>query len=286
VWLGGVVLDALKYVVLDLDRTFTNDLWTLFSDLFGSPVAVLSDPWVQWFIKLSVSIGVAALPVVIAYHGVRRTLDTLDGTEVMPAGVLVRRSLTAGAVLTGVALYGWFAATLADYLRDLLGALPLNIALIHAFFFVDEHTSKLAALCIFLMFLIGAGLVVVQRAILSAEFTVLMIIGAFLALGRVADDRPAPWLLWKREVVACCITPVLQLLLIYLCMIRLGGIGDPASFARWLQAFAMLYLLWNTPRWARQFTYAVGGGGGVGGMAAGVTAGVTRLVMMRTMWRR
>lgn len=279
-WLGSLVLDALKYVLVDLDKAYSNQLWQAFSQLFSSPVAVLDDPWVQWFSRLSANIALSALPVLIAYHAVRRTVESLDGTEVMPAGVLVRRSVTAGAVLTGVTLYGWFSGTIADYLTQLLGAVPLNMEIIHAFFGLDEHTSTLAALSIAGVFLIGSALVVIQRAILNAEFMVLMIIGAFQALTLVGEDRPVSWQLWKREVVAICITPVLQLLLIFFFTIGLAGL-DPSSFSRWLQAFALLYLLWNTPRWARQFTYAAGGSGGIGGSAAGVVTGATRLVVMR-----
>jgi hypothetical protein len=258
--------------------------------LFSSPLAALEDPWIQFFVKLTMTIAVACLPVLITYQAVRRMLESLDGTNATPPEVLVRRSLNAGVAVTGVALFGWLAGTFADYARELLGAMPVKFSFLETFFIGPNATSGLAGLLLMMVFLIGAGLVVIQRAILGAEFAVLMIIGAFLGLQKVGEDRPHGWQLWKREVVAVCITPVLQLLLIYLFAIRVMGQAHPDPFTgaanidlgSWVDAFAMLYLLWNMPRWARQFTYSTG----VGHTLAGGVAGVTRLAVFRMMLKR
>lgn len=255
-------------------------MWTLFSRLFSSPIAILEDHWVQLLIRLAMATALGCLPVLITYQAVRRLIESADGQEMLPPGVLVRRSLSAGVAVTGVALYGWFAGSLADYLRELLGAVPLEVSFLEMFFLSRDPTSGLAGLLFILTFLTGAGLVIIQRIILAAEFTVLMIIGAFLALQKVSEDRPAGWQLWKREVTAVCITPVLQLLLVFLFMLRLGA-GGAGGFTRWFEAFGMLYLLWHMPRWARQFTYSAG----VGDAIAGAAAGAGRLAVMQVMLR-
>ena len=280
-WLGQRVLEAMKFIADDLARSYADDLWTSFSTLFSSPVAVLQDPWIEFFIKLAVTIAMGCLPVLITYQAVRRMLESMDGSSTIPPEVLVRRSLVAGVAVTGVALYGWFAGTVADHLRELLGALPLQISFLEIFFLGNDPTSGLAGLLLLLIFLVSAALVVVQRAILSAEFSMLMIIGAFLALQKLSDDNPQAWQLWKREVVAICITPVLQLLLIFLVALRLGA-GHASELGKWLEGFAMLYLLWNMPRWARQFTYSTG----MGHAVAGAAAGATRMAVISMMLKK
>lgn len=275
-WLGQRILDALKFIAKDLSGAFAADLWDAFSTLFSSPIAVLRDPWIEMLIKLAVSIAIGCLPVLITYQAVRRMLDTLDGTSVTPPEVLIRRSLGAGVAVTGVALYGWFAGTLADKLRDVLGALPFDVSFLETFFLSSDPTSGLAGYLLLLVFLGCAGLVVIQRAILAAEFSVLMIIGAILALQKISSDNPQAWQVWKREVIALCITPVLQLLLLYLVAMRLG-VRKPTELVKWLEGLAMLYLLWNMPRWARQFTYSTG----VGHAVAGAAAGASRLAVIR-----
>jgi hypothetical protein len=280
-WLGQRILEALKFIAQDLQGAFAQTLWTSFTKLYFSPVVALEDPTVQFLIRLAMTIALGCLPVLITYQAMRRVLESMDGTSVTPPEVLVRRSLNAGIALTGIALYGWFASTLADYGRELLGALPYNLSFLETFFFSDDPKATLAVWCLALVFLVCAGLVLVQRAILGAEFAVLMIIGAFLALQKVADDSPQGWQVWKREVTAICLTPVLQLLLLYLFAQRMSD-GTTASLGRWLEAFAMLYLLWNTPRWARQFTYSTG----VGHTVAGAGSAATRLVAIRMMLKK
>jgi hypothetical protein len=269
------------FVLNDLRGQVATNLWTTFSHLFSSPVAILQDPWVQFLISLAMAIALGCLPVLITYQASRRVLESADGQELLPPGVLVRRSVVAGLAVTGIAMYGWFAGTLADYLRDVLGATPLQTSFLELFFLSRDPTAGLAGLLLILTFLIGAALVVIQRIILSAEFTVLMIIGPFLALQKVAEDRPAGWQLWKREVVAVCIAPVLQLLILFLFMLRLGAGGAAGGFTRWFEAFGLLYLLWHMPRWARQFTYSAG----VGSAAAGLATGAGRLAVMQVMLR-
>lgn len=281
-WLGQRILDALIFITEDLKGAYASTLWTLFSKLFTSPIAVLEDQWIQFLIKMAMTIALGCLPVLIAYQAVRRVLESVDGQAFTPPEVLVRRSMQAGAALTGVALYGWFAGTLANLARDVLGALPLQVSFLETFFLGTDQTSGLAGVLMALVFLSCAGVVLIQRAILAAEFTILMIVGAFLALQKVGDDNPQGWQLWKREVTAICLTPVLQLLTVYLFAIRMKGAGTSLTLTQWLEAFAMLYLLWNTPRWARQFTYSTG----VGHTVAGAGAGAVRLVAIRAMMKR
>lgn len=264
----------------DVRGQVATNVWGAFSTLFSSPIAVFQDPWIQFLVQLAVSVALGCLPVVITYQAVRRLLDSVDGAEMLPAGVLVRRSLSAGVAVTGVALYGWFAGTLADYFRELLGSMPLQISHLEIFFLSRDPTTGFVGLVMILTFLIGAALVVIQRIILAAEFTALMIVGAFLALQKVSEDRPAGWQLWKREVTAICVTPVMQLLLVFLFVLRLAQ-ATTGGFTQWLEAFGMLYLVWHVPRWARQFTYSAGVGSGI----ASVAAGAGRLAVMQMMIR-
>lgn len=281
-WLGQRILDALVFIATDLKGAYGQALWNGFSKLFSSPIAVLEDRWVRFLIEMAMTIAIGALPVLITYHAVRRVLESLDGQSTTPPEVLVRRSLQAGAALTGVALYGWFAGTLADHAREVLGALPFKVSFLEVYFIPIDMSSGLAGLLLALVFLCCAGVVVIQRAILAAEFTVLMVVGAFLALQKIGDESPQGWQLWKREVTAISLTPVLQLLTIYLFAIRLKGVGATLTLAHWLEAFAMLYLLWNTPRWARQFTYSTG----MGHTSAGAGAAAARLVAIRWMLKK
>jgi hypothetical protein len=277
-WVEEKINSVLQFILADMAGTYSDELWRAFAGLFGSPLPILHDPTVSSLRAIAVSIALGALPAVIAWVALKQTLETMDGSSVTPPAVLIRRCLTAGVTVTAISLVAWYGGTFADYLRDVLGAYGLGISFLELLFKVFH--GDLTLILLTLVFLLGVGAVILQRAVLGMEFTLLLIIGAFLGLTRVTDDNPLPWQVWKREMFAICLTPLLQLLILLLFARRLAGV-DAASFGRWLDSFALLYLLWHMPRWTRQFTYFTGIGGTVGGL--GLEVG--RIALMRHLIR-
>lgn len=277
-WVEQKIQSVLQFILADMAGKYSDELWKAFSKLFGSPLPVLNDPTVTSLRSIAVSIALGALPAIIAWVSLKRTLEAMEGSSVTPPEVLVRRCFTAAVTVTAISLVAWYAGTFADHIRDILGTYGLGISFLDLLFKV--FTDDLTLILLMIVFLLGVGMVILQRAVLGMEFTLLLIIGAFLGLTRVTDDNPMPWQVWKREMFAILITPLLQLLILLLFARRLSGV-DAASFGRWLDSFALLYLLWHMPRWARQFTYFTGIGSTIGGL--GMEVG--RMAIMRHLIR-
>lgn len=279
-WIKRSIYGAVTFLIEDMNGTYSNELWEWFSHLFGTPIAVLTHPTVRTLNGVALTIALTALAAAVAWKALRFIFETMDGTVSNTPQQLARRIFTAALAATSITLYVWYAATLADYLREVVAAFGIDVSLLLLFFETIQN-GPLLVLILLLIFLIGAGVVTLQRAIYTVEFMLLIIVGPFLAISLLNEDNPMPWQLWKREVLAICMTPVLQFLVLTICIRTLTG-TDPASLGRWVQGFALIYLLWNMPRWARQFTYSTG----VGGALAGATGSMTRFAVMRYMYTR
>lgn len=269
----------LRFVLADLTGEYSNQLWALFAQLFSSPVAVLNDPTVQRLQQIAAMIALGALPAIVAWAALKRMFETMDGTCTTPPEMLIRRCITAGVTVTALSTFAWYAGTLGNYLRDVLAAFGVDISMLGLYF--GTFGGGIAAGLLLLVFLIVTGIVILQRAVLTMEFTLLVICGAFMALTLATEENAQPWQVWKREIIAICVTPVLQLLVLLLFARRIAGV-DPASVQRWIDSFALLYVLWNTPRWARQFTYKTG----VGTNLAGAAGGIARLSIIRRLFTK
>lgn len=264
-----MVTELIKAIFRELSNDINRDLLVMFGNLFSAPVAVLQVPAFITLQQIAAGLALGGLSAAIGWQALRRIWLSMDGASDTPPEVLIRRGLTAGLTVTAVSLLGWGAASIAESFRSILIAFGVDFSYL-TFFFIPN--GGLAYLLLNLVFIGGALVLLLQRAQLYMEFAVLMIIGPLAAVALVADENPAPWAAWKREMIAICITPLLQLML-FILFARVIGHSPTTeiSLGQWISGFSLLALLWRMPRWARQFTATTGTGHAVAG--AGVSVG-------------
>lgn len=268
------------YVVEMLAGEWSNQAWQWFSVLFSPPVAVLSDPLVQRLVTVSTGLVLGFLPVAVGWTALRETLARMDGTSTSPPEALIRRAVVTGMAVTGTTVLAWGLVTFAEQTRVVIGAVGLNINLLHQFFQLPTNPAS-TLLFLMLAFLIGGLLLVIQRAVITAEFTLLLAMGPVMAAGLIRESGSSTWTVWVRELISLLITPLIQMLVMLVFLTRWGNAGGVLQVGDRVAALAFLYVLWKTPGWARQMVYAgTGAGAAVGGAVA-----VTRLVVMRQLMR-
>lgn len=280
-WVQQTAYSVLTFILLQVTGEWSNLLWDWFSRAFSAPVAVIDDPLVKQFSAVTIGIALGLLPVVLAWIAFREMLQRLDGTGTVPPEALVRRALIAGAAVTGTATVAWWLVTLADHARSVLTALGMEVNLFKAFFRLPVDPAFTMAL-LTLGFLIGVLLIVAQRLVVAAEFTVLLMLGPIMAVGLVREGGNTTWTAWMREITSLLLTPLVQLLLLVIFARRWAAAPGLLDVGDRIAALAFLYLLWNTPRWARQLVYSVGTAGAV----AGAGANVARFMVMQQIARR
>jgi|GEM_PF-3361415 len=281
-WVQQTSYGIVGYIWRGLTSEWSDVIWRWFSKLFGSPVAVIEDLTAQRLIQLTVAMVLAGLPVLIGWYVLKETLSRMDGTSTAPPEALIRRVMVTGVAVTGTSLMAWFLATLADRLRELLAGFGLQISLIQDYFFAPGSVTA-SAVMLTLIFLICALILTVQRWVLAAELTVLTVIGPIMAAGLIRDGHSTTFNVWMREVVAVLLTPLIQMVVRQLFLRQFGSNNGILEIGDRLASLAYLYVIWNSPRWARQMVYNVGAGDTVASAAgAAGRMAVARLLMKAT----
>ena len=265
-WVQKTAWGIVVYVFQSLTGEASNVIWQWFSRLFSAPVAVLSDPLVLRLTQIIVGLVLGLLPVLIGGTILKEMLHRMDGTSVTPPESLVRRGLVTGVAVTATSLVAWYMTTLAELARGVLAGVGLDINLLQQFI-MSPTDLKITIQLLNLLFIIGAVVVTVQRLVVAAEFTVMIVIGPVMAAGLMREGGNSSWNIWLRELTSLLITPVLQLLVTLLFVRKWAGSGTPPDVGDRLVALALLWVLWNTPRWARQMVYSSGAGSMVGAAA-------------------
>lgn len=276
-WVQDTAYSIVSYILKVLTGEWSNVAWSWFSSFFSSPLAVLDHPLVSQLVQIAVACALGLLPAVVAWKALHETLARMDGAATTRPETLVRQALLAGVAVTGTSLTSWFIGTLADLARDVLAAVGLNINLLKDFFLLP-YGAPTTAILLILIFAIGAIILTIQRVVIAAEFTVLMCVGPLLAVGLMKEGGSSTWSIWLREVVSLMVTPVIQMLVLLLFIRYFTGSG-PLGLADRLFSLGFLWVLWNTPRWARQMIYQVG----AGGMMVNAAMEAGRMAVMRKM---
>jgi hypothetical protein len=283
--LAQILLAALKGVLQGWNHELVQELWTEFAGILFNPLPLLTDPLVTRLQEVFMAVALGALPGVIGYQALRRIGEASLGASTVSASTIVRRAVTATITVTGISLFSYVASTLMKLAVDTITSLPSQVTVINMLFDLTSTEGKITASFFFMVFLGAIGCLIVQRFVFQAEFTILLVVGLWIGVHRATTDESHPWQVWKREFVAILLTTVLQVLTLWLFAERLGNLSEEMkqtflqTLSRWFQSGALVYLLWNTPRWARQFTYSVGTAHSVAGVA--VSAG--RLAMVKYM---
>jgi hypothetical protein len=275
-WVQQTAWGIVLYVLKMLAGEWSNQAWDWFSGFFSAPVIVLDDPLVVRLVRIAVGVALGFLPVAVAWMAARESFARLDGAGTIPPELLIRRALTAGVAVTATSTAAWFMTTLAEGARGVLAAVGLDIDLLHQYFTAPEEL-KLTLIILALAFVIGTVILVVQRYVVAAEFSALLVMGPLMAAGLLRDDGRTAWNIWLREVTSLLATPLIQLLVTLLFVRKFAGAGAAPDILARLASLAYLYVLYNTPRWARQLVYSVGAGDALLGSAANVG----RMVVMR-----
>lgn len=278
-WVQRMAWEIILYVFHKMVEEWGSQAWHLFSNwFFGVPLPVLDDPLVVRLVQVAIGLVLGFLPVAIGWMVFRETVARMDGAGTMPPETLVRRAIVTGAAVTGTSTAAWVMVKLAERSREVVASLGVSLNLFQNYFEVPQQLTWTVGV-LGLVFLVGVIVLVIQRVVVEAEFTVLLIIGPVMAAGLLKEGGQNAFGIWLREMIALLLTPLIQMLTSYL-FIHKWAATKPEFFDR-LAALGFLYVLWNTPRWARQMVYSVGAGDAVVG--AGV--GAARMVIMRQMIR-
>lgn len=278
-WVEQKAFGIVLYIFAQLAGDWSNQAWEWFAKFFAAPVAVLDDPLVQRLVQVAVGLVLGFLPVAIAWLVLRETLARMDGASTTSPATLVRRALITGVAVTGTSLLAWFMVTLANHARDMLVAVGLDLTPMQRFFDAPLTTGSII-LGLQLMFLVAAIILSLQRWVIAAEFTVLMVMGPVMAAGLINEGGQSTFSIWLREVISLLITPLIQMMVLLIFLRKWGEPGLLGVEDR-LASLAFLWVLWNTPRWARQMVYSAGAGSAV----VGTAANVGRLMIMRQLIR-
>jgi hypothetical protein len=268
-WVQETSYSIVTFVIRQLTGEWSDIVWQWFSRFFGAPVAIFDDPLVQRLVQVGIGVALGVLPVMIGWRALQEMLARMDGTSMAPPEALIRRGLTAGVAVTATSLAAWFMTSLAEQARGVLAAVGLDINLLRQFF--DPTASATSTVIMLtLAFLIAALILTIQRGVLAAELTVLLVMGPVMAAGLLKEDGASTWTIWVREVTSILLTPLIQMLVLMLFIRKWGNAGGVLDIGDRLASFAFLYVLWNTPRWARQMVYSVGASGAVSSAAGTV----------------
>ncbi|MFZ5823400.1 MAG: conjugal transfer protein TrbL family protein [Bacillota bacterium] len=278
-WVKDAAYGILTFIVERFTIQWADQAWIWFSNLFAPPLAVLHDPVVVTLTQVAVAAAMGFLPAAVAWTAAREMIARMDGAATMAPETVVRRAIITGVAVTGTSLVAWFIGTLADHARNLLAAVGLDINPFEAFFFVPGGAPTTSVM-LTLVFLVGAITLSIQRVVIAAEFTVLICVGPLMAAGLMREGSGTTWAVWVREVVSLVLTPIIQMLVLLLFIRKYGGAGPMDMMAR-AASLGFLWVLWNTPRWARQMVYQVGAGGAV----VNAVGNMGRMAAMRYMAR-
>ncbi len=258
-WVQDQAYGIVMYILQQVTGEWSNQAWDWFSFFFAPPLAVIQDPTVETLTQVAVAAALGALPAIIGWHVLRESLQRIDGAATMAPETIIRRAILAGAAVTGTSLAAWFIGTLADHAREVLAAVGLDINLLQDFFSFPLGAPP-TLLMTSIVFIVGAIILTIQRVVITCEFTVLLCVGPLMALGLMREGGSSTWAMWLREVVSLVITPIIQMLVLLLFLRKFGGAGPLDMFDR-AASLGFLWVLYNTPRWARQMVYQVGTGG-------------------------
>lgn len=278
-WVQQTTWGIVVYVLRQVAGELSNHVWGWFSGFFATPISVPTDPLVQQLVQIGIALAMGFLPVAVGWTVMKETFARMDGSSTTPPESLVRRILLAGAGVTGTSLVAWYMASLADHGRAVLQGAGFHFARLEPFFKLHTDLGLTPAL-LTTFFLVCALILLVQRAIITAEFTVLVVMGPFMAAGLIREGGQTTWNIWLREIISVLLTPLIQMLVILIFLQKWAGTSMLDLQDR-LFALAFLWVLWNTPRWARQMVYQVGAGHAMVGGAVSVG----RIAVMKQLMR-
>lgn len=275
-WVQETVWGIFKFVLAQATGDLSSEIWKLFSSFFVFPVAVTGAPIVQRLIRFSVVISLAYLPAALGVQVLKQIFDRMDGSARSAPEELIRRVIVTGVAITGTSTVAWFMLVLADLVRQALASIELRVNLL-AMFFGDPQGFTLVMLFLQILFVVGAIVLIVQRAVLTAEFTILLITGPIMAAGLIRENGQGLWGVWIRELTSVLVTPLIQFLTTILFIYVFLDVDGALSIWQQAGGLAYLYVLFNTPRWARQLVYQTGSGSAI----VGGTANAARMVVLR-----
>lgn len=269
---------ALVYVANGVLHDWGNAVWSWFANLFTVPLAILTDPALAKVLHVTLGMSLGILPVAIGLQVLRHHLDHLDGSSTTPPEVLMKRCLLAGLGVTGTNLIAWAGLTYANLLVDALRALGVDLNLLRTFF-LNPGAPGFGVLLLMLILLVGAALSGLQRMVMDAELTVLLVLGPLAGVSLIRGDGGL-WASWLRELASLLLTPVVQLLVTWF-FVRTFALAGPFSPSAALPALAFLWVLVRTPGWVRSMIYSAG----IRGAAGGAAGAAGRFLFMRQLIR-
>ena len=280
---ANIFVFVLQYITNRMWEDFSKQLLLWAKTAFFNPLPIVQNPAVQLVQAASTGVALAALTALIVVYATKAKVDSVDGTA-PPASALAKNALWAGIAVAGINLIATVMGQMSsDAITDLL---RMDVSQLFSQAFAAAPLQVAGANWMLTQGLLGLGVVIggiavtIQKMIMIGEFMVLLVIGPLAAVSILNGGRG--WSLWWREALALTMTPVLQVLLVWLFVLQfISGGNDPTGLGSRFMAFGLLWLLLRMPRWTRAWVYQAGAGGGGGGMGRYAVLALARRLITR-----
>jgi hypothetical protein len=249
---------VLKWILHALNDDITRGIWSLFAQLFLSPMAVFQDNDVMQVQVFMTTVALGMLPVLVIIQALRLSAARALGINTMPPEQLAHRTILAGIACTSISTIVWVIITFGDNITQAFAAVGLDLSVLKLLLSPPEQAGLgLLFMCIIL--LIGAVLLTIQKAVISAELAAMLAFGPVTGLSLLSNLEGGFFQTWLRETASLILTPVVQLILTWLFLRKVASFGDVSmSWGARLLTFGYFYVIWKCPSWLRQFCYSAG----------------------------
>lgn len=284
---------AVEWIFSVLTTDISKGIWDLFAALFENPVIIFQDDDIRFVQVFMTTLALGLLPLLIIIQSMRLSAARALGVNTMPPEVLVHRAVVAGAACTSISTVAWLLITFGDNITKTFAKLGLDLTLLKLLFEAPTG-GGLGIIFLVIILLIGAILLTIQKAIISAELAAMLAFGPVSGLSLLHGEGGF-FNTWLRETASLVLTPMIQLIITWLFLrkvvdlflivdINTGTVAIPNSIEAWWQArlltLGYLWVIWRCPAWLRQFAYSAGHGD----LLVQGGASVGRFVVMRKMF--
>lgn len=254
-----------------------DDMITLFSTIvvyiMGNAQDVVNHPMIIKGILYAQGLALSYVVIKVVSEAVSTYILYTNGdSDSDPGGLLIRtiQSITIIAVLPWLVRWVYsFGLTLAQDVANLTGAQSTDLSLLS----VGQAVTSLPVVFILIIIvaIVFIVLIFIQTLVRGAEFGLLSVIGAIMAVDLVTPGR-SMYKLWLKELIAIGATQALQIFLLKASFYTLTDMRVEVPIYSLLKFLAWIWVTYKVPSYLKQFTYSSGMGGTAGGLTQSATS--------------
>jgi hypothetical protein len=258
--LKDAVLTAIQWVLSSLTKDTTHGIWHLFAQLFVSPLSIFKDDDVLQVQIFMTTLALGMLPVLIIIQSIRLAGARALGINSTPPEQLAHRAIVAGVACTSISTIVWVIITFGDNITQAFASFGLDLSVLEIMMNPSDSVG-IGLLVVALFMVIGAILLTIQKAIISAELAVMLAFGPLTGLSLLKGSDDGFFNTWLRETASLILTPTVQLILTWLFLKKLAHLNSlTTSWDARLLTFGYFWVIWRCPAWLRKFMYSAGHG--------------------------